>query len=144
MALLKRTHGGLVPFRSMLSNFFEHNDFLSDGFWNKDWVPAVNISETNDHYNIEVAAPGMKKDDFKVKVEKGVMHISAEKKEEKKEEKKNYTRQEYNYNSFSRSFTLPDDVKEEDIKANYDNGVLKLSIARKAANVTKGKEILVA
>ena len=127
-----------------MSDFFESNDFMKDGFWNKDWVPAVNVSENDKGYEIEVAAPGMKKEDFKVKIEKGVMHISAEKKEEKEEKKKNYTRQEYNYSSFSRSFTLPDDVKEDDIKAQYENGVLKLSVARKAAVASKAKEITIA
>ncbi|MEI5579364.1 Hsp20/alpha crystallin family protein, partial [Streptomyces brasiliscabiei] len=86
--------------------------------------PAVNVSETDKNYEIEVAAPGMKKDDFKVKVENGAIHISAERKEEKEEKQKNYTRQEYSYNSFSRSFTLPEDVKEDDIKAQYEDGVL--------------------
>ena len=143
MTLLKRTNGGLVPFRSMLSDFFETNDFFKDGFWNKDWMPAVNVSETEKSYEIEVAAPGMKRDDFKVKVEKGVINISAEKKEEKEEKKRNFTRQEYNYNSFTRSFTLPDDVKEDDIKAHYEDGVLKLSVARKAISTSKAKEIAV-
>ena len=141
MTLLKRTNGGLVPFRSLISDFFEPNDFLKDTFWNKDWIPAVNVSENEKSYEIEVAAPGMRKDDFKVKVEKGTLHISAERKEEKEEKKKNYTRQEYNYNSFNRSFTLPDDVKEDDIKAHYEDGVLKLSVARKAIAASKAKEI---
>jgi HSP20 family protein len=144
MALLKRTSEGLVPFRSMLSDFFETNDFFKDSVWNKDWVPAVNVSENEKSYKIEVAAPGMKKDDFKVKIENGIIHISAERKEEKEEKKKNYTRQEYNYSSFNRSFTLPDDVKEDDIKAHYEDGVLKLDIARKAITVSKAKEISVA
>jgi HSP20 family protein len=144
MALLKRTNGGLVPFRSLLSDFFESNDLFKDGFWNKDWVPAVNVSESDKSYEIEVAAPGMKKDDFKIKIEKGTLHISAEKKDEKEEKGKNYTRREYNYNSFSRSFTLPDDVKEDDIKAQYEGGVLKLTVARKTAAVSKAKEITVA
>ena len=144
MALLKRTNGGLVPFRSLLSDFFESNDLFKDGFWNKDWVPAVNVSESDKSYEIEVAAPGIKKDDFKIKIEKGTLHISAEKKDEKEEKGKNYTRREYNYNSFSRSFTLPDDVKEDDIKAQYEGGVLKLTVARKTAAVSKAKEITVA
>ena len=144
MTLLKKTNGGLVPFRSLLSDLFEGNDFSKDGFWNKDWIPAVNVSENEKNYEVEVAAPGMKKEDFKIKIEKGVLNISAEKKEEKEEKSKNYTRQEYNYSSFSRSFTLPDDVKEDDIKAQYENGVLKLSVARKAKAVSTAKEIAVA
>ena len=143
MTLLKKTNGGLVPFRSLLSDFFETNDFFKDSFWNKDWIPAVNVSENDKNYEIEVAAPGMRKEDFKVKIENGTLIISAERKEEKEEKKKNYTRQEYNYNSFCRSFTLPDDVKEDDIKAHYEDGVLKLAVARKAIAVSKAKEISV-
>jgi HSP20 family protein len=145
MALLKKTNGGLVPFRSMLSDFFKTNDFFEDGFGNRDWIPAVNVSETEKSYDIDVAVPGMKKDDFKVRVDRGMLTISAEKKEEKEDKQKNYTRQEYNYSTFSRSFTIPDDAKEEDIKAHYEDGVLKLSIARKAlAPAAKSKEIAVA
>lgn len=143
MALLKRSNGGLTPFRTVLSDLFETDGFFDDRFWNKSWIPAVNVSENDKNYEIEVAAPGMQKEDFKVKVEKGVLTISSEKKEEKEEKKKNYTRQEYNYSVFSRSFTLPDDVKEDDIKANYQDGILKLSVAKKAV-VSKAKEIAIA
>jgi len=133
----------LVPFRSLLSDFFEPNDYLKESFWNKDWVPEVNVSETDKSYEIEVAAPGMKKEDFKVKVEKGSLSTSAEVKEEKEEKKKNYIRQEYKSSSFSRLFTLPADAREDDIKAQYENGVLKLSIARKAATTSNAKEIAI-
>ncbi len=85
MTLLKKNNGGLVPFRSMLSDFFKTNDFFEDGFGNKDWIPAVNVSESDKSYELDVAVPGMKKDDFKVKVENGMITISAERKEEKEE-----------------------------------------------------------
>lgn len=138
-----KNNGGLVPFRSMLSDFFKTSDFFEDGFGNKNWLPAVNVSESEKSYEIEVAAPGMKKEDFKVKTDNGMLTISSERKEEKEEKKKNYTRQEYNYHSFSRSFTLPDDAKEDEIKAHYEDGVLKLSVGRKAHAAAKGKEIAV-
>jgi HSP20 family protein len=144
MNLLKRNNGGLVPFRSLLSDIFDGDGFADEIFWNNTWIPAVNVSENDKNYAIEVAAPGMKKSDFKISVDKGVLTISAERKEEKEEKNKNYTRQEYSYNSFSRSFTLPDDVKEEEIKAHYEDGVLKLSVAKKALAVSKVKEIAVA
>src|SRR5579864_6979475 len=102
MTLLKRNNGGLVPFRSYLSNFFEPDDLVFDRLWSKDWVPAVNVSENDKTWEIEVAAPGMRKEDFKVKVEKGVLTISSERKEEREEKKRNYTFQEYNFNSFTR------------------------------------------
>lgn len=143
MTLLKKNNGGLVPFRSILSELMDTDGFFPNQHWTKDWVPAVNISETDKNYEIEMAAPGMRKNDFKVAINKGILTVSAERKEEKEEKKKNYTRQEYNYNSFQRSFTLPDDVKEEDVKAHYEDGLLKLTIAKKAAAVSKTKEIAV-
>lgn len=143
MTLLKRNNGGLVPFRSLLSDIFDGDGFVDEKFWNKSWVPAVNVSENDKNYEIEVAAPGMKKTDFKVKVEKGILTISAERKEEKEEKKKNYTRQEYSFNSFSRSFTMPDDSTEEDVKAQYEDGVLKLYINKKPVAASKAKEIAV-
>ena len=106
--------------------------------------PAVNIVENDNNYEIEVAAPGMKKDDFKVEVENGILTISAEKKEEKKESKKNYTRQEYYYSSFTRSFTLPDNAKEDGLAARYEDGMLKLTVSKKAVSVSKAREIEVA
>lgn len=144
MSLLKRNNGGFAPFRGLLSDFFETDDLMLNRLFIKDFVPAVNISETDKSYDIELVAPGLKKNDFKVNVENGVLTISAEHEEEIKEKKKNYTRQEYSYNSFSRSFTLPDNSKEDDIKANYADGLLKLIIAKKAVTVSKAKEIAVA
>lgn len=144
MSLLKRNNGGLVPFRSLVADLFDNDGFLDTTIWNRDWVPAVNIAENEKAYEIEVAAPGMHKNDFKVKIENGRLKISAERKEEKEEKKKNYTRQEYSYNSFSRSFTLPDDAKEDGVIAHYEDGVLKLSVAKKvAATASKAKEIAV-
>ncbi|MBS1683440.1 MAG: Hsp20/alpha crystallin family protein [Bacteroidetes bacterium] len=143
MTLLKKDQGTLAPFRSMLSDFFKTNDFFEDGFGNRSWLPAVNVSENEKHYEIDVAVPGMKKDDFKVTTKNGMLVISSEKKEEKEEKKKNYTRQEYNYHSFSRSFSLPEDVKEDDIKATYTDGVLKLVLGRDGKGISKGKEIAI-
>jgi HSP20 family protein len=94
-------------------------------------VPAVNITESKDNYTLKMAVPGMKKDDFKIDVGKSMLTISAEKEEEKEEQNKRYNRREYNYSSFSRSFTLPDEVKYDDIQASYENGVLSLLLPKK-------------
>ncbi|MGI9531891.1 Hsp20/alpha crystallin family protein [Lutimonas sp.] len=99
------------------------NDFLTE---NK-WIPAMNIRETEEFFEIEMAAPGFTKKDFEISIENGLLKISAEKKEEMEEEIENYTRREFNYNSFLRSFTLPDNVNEEEmIDATYNRGILKL------------------
>lgn len=143
MAIIKRNNSywGLSP---MLSDFFGADDFNFDRSITSNVVPAVNVAEDEKKYEIELAAPGMTKEDFKINVEKGMLTISAERKEEKEDKQKNYTRQEYSYLSFSRSFAMPDNAIEDDIKARYENGVLKLEVGKKPVTVSKAKEIAVA
>src|SRR5690606_30001297 len=87
--------------------------------------------EHEKNFEIELAAPGMKKEDFNITVENGVLTISSEKEEKKEETEKNYTRKEFSYSSFTRSFTLPENVSEDEIKAHYENGILKLVVAKR-------------
>ena len=94
-------------------------------------IPSVNITENKDEYNVSLAVPGMKRDDFKIDVNGNMLTISCEKDETKEEKDKRYTRKEYSYSSFSRSFTLPDEVNTEKIDARYEDGLLKLSLPRK-------------
>ncbi len=94
-------------------------------------IPAVNITEHKNAYEVSLAVPGMKKDDFKIDVEGNMLTISSEKEESKEEKDKKFTRKEYNYTSFSRSFTLPAEINKEKIDAKYDNGILKISLPRK-------------
>ena len=121
--------------------FWDFNgDFPSSDFAKQ--IPAVNINETEKEFKIEMAAPGLEKKDFKVEVENGALCISSEKEEESKEEKKNYTRREYSYNSFSRSFTLPENALPDKINAKYENGVLNITLPKKEVTISKpGKEI---
>lgn len=128
----------LAKVREVLPSMFD--DFF--GPWNE-WfdnnglssraltVPAVNITEDKDCYKAELAAPGMNKDDFRLDVEGNILTISAEKEENKEEKDKKFTRKEYNYTSFSRSFTLPNEVKKEAIEAKYNNGVLQVILPKK-------------
>lgn len=141
MSLIKRNGNGAV--RSLFSDFFDTDRFFSDRFLNENWIPAVNVLEDEKGYSIELAAPGKKKEDFKIHVENGILNISSESKDEKEEKDKNYTRREFSYNSFSRSFSLPPNTNEEDIMAKYENGVLKLDIAKKVPSAPKKKEITV-
>jgi len=94
-------------------------------------VPAVNISETGDKYHLELAAPGLKKQDFKINLERQVLTISVEQQNERKEEDKRYSKREYAYSSFVRSFTLPEMADQEAIEAAYEDGVLKVGIPKK-------------
>jgi HSP20 family protein len=93
-------------------------------------VPAVNITEEKDAYHVSLGVPGMKKEDFKIDVDGNMLTISSEKEESKEEKDKKFTRMEYNYASFSRSFTLPDEVAKDKIEASYKDGVLKLTLPR--------------
>ncbi len=104
-------------------------------------VPAVNIKEENDKFVLEMAAPGMKKDDFQINLDNYQLTISSEKKEEKKEKEDNYTRREFLYSSFSRSFTLPKTVDIEKIKADYKNGILNIVLPKKEEETKLTKQI---
>jgi HSP20 family protein len=114
------------------------NWFNNDGLGGIQYarVPAANIVETDDAFDIEMAAPGLTKKDFHIDVKDGVLSISVEKEEEHKKEKKNYRRREYSYYSFNRSFSLPTTVNADKINAKYDDGVLKISVP-KAEEVKK-------
>ena len=94
-------------------------------------MPAVNIRENDDHYQLSIATPGLKKEDFHIDVENNTLTISSEKEEEKEEQETRFTRREYSYTSFSRSFGLPDDVKQDAIDAHYENGDLRITLPRK-------------
>lgn len=131
MTLLSRS--SLLPSTSTFFNdFFDDARFpsldMGNGFSR---VPSANVIENDKSFNIELAAPGMKKNDFEVNVDHGQLTISSEKKDEKEEKGENYTRHEFSYNSFSRSFLLPDIADADKIKAKYEDGVLKLSIPKK-------------
>lgn len=105
-------------------------------------VPAINIAETDGDFQIELAAPGLKKEDFKINVEKNVLSISAEKKNENTEGKK-FSKREFSYASFTRSFNLPETIDVQKIDATYTDGVLKLTIAKKEEAKVQAREIAV-
>ena len=123
-------------FPSLLDNFLSRDlfDWGSSNFSSTNTtLPAVNVIENEDAYEIEVAAPGMSKDDFTVKLENNLLTISSEKKGEKKEKKKGqFTRREFSYQSFQRSFTVPEnEVDGKKISASYFDGVLCISLPKR-------------
>jgi len=131
-------------FPATMGDFFD--DFFNEKSWANDMrsVPAVNIADHPENFSIELAAPGFNKGDFKVEVENGVMTISAEKKEEKKDENKRFTRREFAYSNFRRSFSLPDNVDGEKIAAAYNDGLLSFTLPKKEeAKQKPAKEIMV-
>ncbi|MEI2271285.1 Hsp20/alpha crystallin family protein [Sphingobacterium sp. ML3W] len=117
------------PFvNTVFDNLFNDN-FISDRLVSR--VPAVNISESEKSFKIEMAAPGLDKSDFRINVDKNLITISAEKKEEQVSEEKLYSKKEFNYSSFSRSFTLPETVDYSNIEAAYEGGILILTVGKK-------------
>lgn len=143
-ALTKPTERLPVFFDDFFRPWNEWFDTPTSVFGRALTVPPVNITENKDQYIVSLAVPGMKKEDFKIDVEGTMLTISSEKEETKEEKEKKFTRKEYSYSSFSRSFTLPDEVNKEKIEAKYEDGVLKLMLPRKEeAKKTSAKQIAV-
>ena len=121
-------------------------------FVNRDWnlelpsfsttVPAVNIIEKETEYKIELAVPGMRKDHFEIEMEEGILSISANQDEEKTSEKGKFTRREFSYNSFRRSFTIPESVDPVKIDANYTEGVLFISLPKRKEALPQPKKLI--
>ena len=131
---------------TVFDDFFKPwNEWFDGGLLNRTMnVPCVNITEQKDEYKVSLAAPGLKKDDFHIDVDGNMLTISCEKEENKEEKDNKFTRKEYNYSSFSRSFTLPDEINKEKIDAKYEDGVLRISLPRKeGANKPTAKHLAV-
>ncbi|WP_292889141.1 Hsp20/alpha crystallin family protein [Nonlabens sp.] len=125
----------------MTTDIFDNDGFFENLLWNKKLdQPALNIKETDDSFEVELAAPGFDKKDFDVTIEEGCLKITAEKSSSKEEKEDNYTRKEFNYNSFEKRLQLPDSVQEDHIKAAYKNGILSFNLFKKEE--TKNKKPL--
>lgn len=122
-----------TPFSSMLKD-----DFVTANF--KQFAP-VNVIEKEGGYEVEVVAPGMEKEDFKISMDKNLLTITGEKKETAENNNKKYTRREYKYQSFTRSFTIDETIDTEKIDAKYVNGVLTLNLPKKPEVKASAKEI---
>jgi HSP20 family protein len=98
---------------------------------NENWIPSINVIENENNFEIEVAAPGFGKKDFNVAIDENVLTITAENKKESKESEDKFTRQEFYYNSFERSFSLPKNIDlDKEISAKYNNGVLRIHLEK--------------
>ena len=132
MTLAKRTEN---YFPSIFDRFF-NNDLMD---WNlsnfsstNTSLPAVNVRENENEFVIDVAAPGMGKNDFKINFQNNVLTISSEKKEEKEDKNESYTRKEFSYQSFQRSFTVAENtVDTEKINAKYNDGILHITLPKR-------------
>ena len=137
----------LIKFDPFRSNFPSVDSIFDDFFGSRGLsnftasanVPAVNIKEKNDEYEVSLAVPGLAKDDCNIEVDNGVLAISSEKEEKKEDEEEGkYSKYEYNYSSFSRSFTLPENVDIDNISAEHKDGELRITLPKK--NIEAEKE----
>lgn len=121
---------------------------IDDLFINQDWnhinttVPAANIIEADDHFNIELAAPGKRKNDFTIELDEGVLTISSETETKFTEKDGSFTRKEFGYSSFKRSFNIPETVSADKISASYKEGILTVSLPKKAEALPQPKKLI--
>lgn len=147
MTTLVRRNSNLFPvFPALFEDFFS-NDLPSwDSFprlRQRSSMPAVNLKETDQEFKLEIAAPGLKKEDFKVSLENNVLTIASEKEDSREEKEDDYTRREFSYQSFSRSFTLPEKlVDSEKIEAKYVDGILEVVIPKREEEKPKTMRLI--
>ncbi len=145
MALIKRptdAFGLKKEFDRLFNSFFGDEDFDLAPATNT-WMPSVDISDDKDNYYLTAELPGVDKNNIKITVKDNTLTISGERKEEKEEKDKNFYRREISYGNFIRSFELPDSIDQNKIKANYKDGILKLTIPKKEEAKPKEIEIKV-
>lgn len=106
------------------------NEWLDDRWPFASHTPAMNVRERDDSFEITVAAPGLEKSDFKIDVNGTLLTVSVEKDQKKEEKEEGYSRREYSYTSFSRTFTLPENINKNKIDATYINGELRLILPK--------------
>lgn len=146
--IVKRNNGSLIPAnpRSLFDDFFNrelfnwgNNNFSSS----QTTLPSVNIKDLNDAFEVEVAAPGMNREDFKITLNGNVLTISSSKEDKDEERTETFTRREFSYKSFQRSFELAKEViDDENIEARYENGVLRLTIPKKNSGKTETSRLI--
>ena len=134
MSLIKFNNGNrLFPWNNdSLKNFLSNDDFFNHDFLEEDsLMPAMNVKEHDQDYEIEFAAPGFSKKDFEITIDDNTLNVCGQKKKEVEEKDEGYTRKEFSYNSFKRSLKLPVSVNtNQDVKATYKNGILKLNLQK--------------
>lgn len=148
MTLMRRGRDPLAGFGNMEQTLRDMRDMLATWPFGEraalsvaDWTPSCNVSETSQEYRIDAELPGVKEEDVEVNVEERVLTLRGERREEKEEKGKKYHRVESSYGSFMRSFTLPEDADEDQIAANYKDGLLTVRIPRTEPKETKAKKV---
>ena len=131
MLTVRRRPMGVPAFVNVFEDFFNHN-FPEKTFGEKgSFIPAVNVTEDEKEFKLEIAVPGFEKTDFDVQVEKEFFTVSGKKEAKTEVKEKNYTRKEFSYSNFKRTFTLPENVETANISAVYENGILHVALPKK-------------
>jgi len=134
MTLIRRSNSLFPSVPSFFDDFFTRDlfDWSNTNMGYGSSLPAVNIKEDENNFEVEVAVPGMNKDDFKIELENNVLTVSTEKEENTASDESNYKRREFRYTSFSRSFSLPESIVDgEKVKAKYTDGVLHIMLPKR-------------
>ena len=138
MSIVKRNN---LLFPSLMNEFFKPDWFGGMETLNTT-VPAVNIKENEKDFELELAIPGFKKDDFNIEVDENILTISSEVKSENHTNENKFTRREFSYNAFKRAFTLPETIDDGKINANYEAGVLRLTLPKREEALPKPKRMI--
>lgn len=143
--LVQKKKSELPVWGDMFGNFFSNDwlNFPQNFNASQGTFPAVNVKDTEKSFEIEMAVPGKKKEDFKIDLNERVLSVSTESREEKEEKDERYTRREFHYSSFSRSFRLPEIADGESCTASYSDGILKISVPKKDAKTPGVKTIAI-
>ncbi|NKI32932.1 Hsp20/alpha crystallin family protein [Croceivirga thetidis] len=138
MSLVKRNQ---VLFPSLFNDLLSPDWFggLENGNRN---VPAVNIKENDDNFELELAIPGLKKEDVNIEVDESILTISSEARHESESKEANFTRKEFSFSSFKRAFSLPETIDEDKIHAKHEEGILKLTLPKKEEALPKPKRLI--
>ena len=138
MSIVKRNN---LLFPSLMNEFFRPDWFGGMETLNTT-LPAVNIKENEKDFELELAIPGFKKEDFNIEVDENILTISSEVTSENESKESNYTKREFSYTSFKRAFTLPETVDEDNINANYESGILRLTLPKRKEALPKPKRLI--
>lgn len=135
MSLVKMNRRKFPWLNDGFTSLFDTNDFLSDDFFIQEKnVPAMNVKENKNNFEVELALPGFSKNEIEVILEDDLLKVRAQKSNEKEVVEENYTRKEFSYNEFERKFKLPATVdSKEKVKAHYENGILNLNLVKKGS-----------
>ena len=143
MTLVRWNNRSLKPtVNSFMDDFFDNSNFFPN-FEKMETFPATNIEETDVAFNLKMAVPGLTRKDIKVEVDNNILFVSAERENEELDENKNFTKREYNYSAFKRSFILPENTDVKKIDAICKDGQLNIVLPKLEIEIHKPKEIVI-